>query len=104
MLLLHENPLSGKKTYWRPLDDKGAFELVTVHDVEPHLEHNKALAGVELNKKSEMWHAASIPASLVLKWRVEEGIDVYDDNDWPAVKRKLNSNEYRYLRTKEFII
>jgi hypothetical protein len=46
-----------------------------------------------------MWHYASIPTGLQMKWLIEEGLDVYDDNHWPRILRKLNDPEYKYLKT-----
>ena len=40
----------------------------------------------------------------LLKWLTEDGIDIYNRDHWKAVKKKLNSNEYRYLKTAEVII
>ena len=49
--------------------------------------------------KKNMWRAASIPNFIVMKWKNEEGIDVFKDEDWPKVQEKLNSAEYLFLRT-----
>lgn len=104
--ILESDPLTGKTIYhdYDPLTDTTILE--TVYDVEPVLEHNKALQNHEVNgwkgNDSEFWYAGEIPLGLVLKWLVEEGIDVFDPDDWPAVKRKLNSNEFRHLRTGLF--
>jgi len=72
-------------------------------DVEPLLEANKAQANdEEMTKfgiKNEMWKYASIPVGLQMKWLVEEGLDVYDDNAWPQIFRKLNDPQYAYLKT-----
>lgn len=53
-------------------------------------------------KDPDMWIAATIPNSIIHKWLVEEGIDLFNDDHWPAVKRKLNSSEYGYLRRGHF--
>lgn len=49
--------------------------------------------------KNEWAHVASIPAVIIEKWRREDGINVFDKNHIKAVKAKLNSSEWRYLRT-----
>lgn len=77
---------------------------LTVHrgaDVEPILEHNKALytSGDGYSPSREWRRAASIPMAIVEKWRVEKGVDVFNPDHMPAVCRLLNSNEYLYLRT-----
>jgi hypothetical protein len=34
-----------------------------------------------------------------MKWLTEEGLDIHNKNHWEAIRRKLNSSEYLYLRT-----
>jgi hypothetical protein len=36
---------------------------------------------------------------IIEKWKVEEGIDVFNPDHINRVRAKLNSNEYKYLRT-----
>lgn len=77
---------------------------LTVHrgeDVEPLLEQNKALAasGDGYAPSRELRRAASIPMAVVEKWRNELGVDVFNPDHLPAVRRLLNSSEYLYLRT-----
>ena len=72
-------------------------------DVEPLLEVNKKLANdddyTRHGFKQGFYQVASIPVGLQMKWLIEEGLDIYDDNAWPQIKRKLNDPEYQYLRT-----
>lgn len=77
---------------------------LTVHrgeDVEPALELNKALYSLNdgYTPSREMRRAASIPMAIVEKWRNELGVNVFDPDHLPAVRRLLNSSEYLYLRT-----
>ena len=77
---------------------------LTVHrgeDVEPALEHNKALYSLNdgYSPSREMRRAASIPMAVVEKWKNELGVDVFNPDHRPAVRRLLNSSEYLYLRT-----
>lgn len=72
-------------------------------DVEGILNYNKAKSN-ELGKKiySDAYnHVASIPAILIAKWLTEENLDIYNPDHSERLKRKLNSNEYMYLRTSE---
>ena len=100
--LLDADPGTGLREYHHY--DAGADRTIieTVQDVEPILERNKALQNDDAGGWSptrDLRRAATIPDIIILKWRNEEGIDVYDPNHWPAVKLKLNSSEYRWLRT-----
>lgn len=101
MELLDFDDLTGIATYheYNPLTDE--THIHTIQDVEPILEANKALYTADdgYGPTREWRRCANIPNALIHKWMVEDGIDVYDNNDWPAVQRKLNSNEYLFLRT-----
>ncbi|WP_119461847.1 hypothetical protein [Rhodospirillaceae bacterium SYSU D60014] len=96
------DPLTGLLEYhsYDPLTGRTTIE--SVQDVAPVLERNKALQTADdqgWSRTREVRRAAAIPDIIILKWRSEDGIDLFDRNHWPAVRRKLNSSEYRYLRT-----
>ena len=100
--LLDHDPATGIHEFhhYDAAADRTVIE--TVQDVAPVLESNKALQNEDdhgWSRSRELRRAATIPDIIILKWRSEEGIDVFDPNHWPAVKRKLNSGEYRWLRT-----
>jgi len=102
MRLFDYDPLSQTRTMFLPEDD-GSFRLVTIADCQPVIDHNKALRNGEHNKKSEMWHAATIPPVVEIAWR-NEGIRLDDPNCKDAIRKKLNSNEWSHLRTSEFTL
>lgn len=84
--------------------DDGEEQLViqSVQDETPIIENNKRLQNDGHDGYSpsrEMRRVASIPLVLIEKWMREEGINFFDRNHWPAIQRKLNSSEYRWLRT-----
>lgn len=96
------DPMTGLKTYfvWDATEEKWSMEYV--HDVEPCIEENKALANTDYSangRKANWWHVAQIPVGVQLKWLKEYGVDLMDKNHWPRVKRLLNDPEWRYLRT-----
>ncbi len=100
--LLEHVPATGISEYhhYDLTTDRTVIE--TVQDVAPILERNKALQNAEdggWSPSRELRRAATIPDIIILKWRNEEGIDAFDPDHWPAVKRKLNSSEYRWLRS-----
>lgn len=100
--LLDRDPLSGVEQYYIPTPDGKGFTLETIQDVEPILEHNKRLQNggfTGYTPSRDMKHVATIPPIIELRWKREYGIDINDRNHWPAVKRLLNSNEWRWLRT-----
>jgi hypothetical protein len=70
--------------------------------VDDHLELNKKqynaapqFGGVE---KSGMRHMARIPNAIVTQW-MKEGVNIFDKNHEKEVHRRLNSPEWRWLRT-----
>lgn len=77
-------------------------------NIEGHLAVNRALA-IANGKRMKSEYAnpvASIPAIVQVKWLIEEGWDclrTHDPDVQKKLKQKLNSNEYRYLRTSEII-
>lgn len=101
--LFSHDPITGLNVWF---DYNAATDETTLQyeqDVEPFLEHNKILANdpdyTNQGIKGEMWRYASIPAGLQMKWLLEEGLDVFDDNAWPQIMAKLNDPKYLYLKT-----
>ena len=98
-------------------DDHGIFERMTwdpvaehlvkefVQDVEPVLESNAGMRrdAAEGNNgyspSGDLRRVASIPTSLLDKWRVEEGIDYTTKEGWKKVLSKLDDPDYAFLRT-----
>lgn len=101
--LFSHDPLTGMNVWfdYNELTDEVTLEYE--QDTEPVLELNKAKANdTDFSKqgiKRELWQYASIPIGVQMKWLIEEGLDVYDDNAWPQVLRKLNDPSYSYLKT-----
>jgi hypothetical protein len=69
-------------------------------DVEPYLEENKRLQGMEQN--GFFRKVANIPHVVTMQWMTEDGIY------WPSLpkkekgeylRRKLNDPQYMYLKT-----
>ena len=69
--------------------------------------------GYDPNGPDQQPMFASVPAAeakfarvwVHQAWQLEQdGIDVYNPDHWPAVQRKLNDPEWRYLKTSEIII
>lgn len=102
-VILDYNPTTRVTETFEYLDD-GSWRITRTQDVEPILDHNKAKQNEHFDKRKDWWPAASIPNIIIEKWKREDGIDVFNKNHVQAVKRKLNSNEYRWLRTQNFRI
>jgi len=82
-------------------DDK--LHIAHTEDIQPTLDSN-ARARAEGDKHSKWgdWNrVASIPPTVAMQW-MQEGINVMAPNseDQARIKKKLNSPEYAYLRTR----
>lgn len=103
--LFKSDPDRKLKIWWEDTDD--GFLLRYEQDVEDILELNKAKqsAGRDYYAQDpELWRVASIPVVVQMDWMTKYGIDILNEDHWPRVKKLLNSNEYRYLKTAEIQI
>ena len=81
-------------------------ETVNPEFIKKHLDMNKQEYNSISHKgyknamrQKNMWRAASIPNIIVEKWKKEENLDIFRDEDWPKIRAKLNSEEFKFLRT-----
>ena len=98
--------LTGIKTWYEDLGGE-QFALHTEQNVTPILDANKAKANERRGyyaADKDMWRVSSIPASVQMKWMIEEGIDIYNEEHAPRVKKKLNDPDWRHLKTANVII
>jgi hypothetical protein len=74
--------------------------------VEVKYEDVSGGAVIEENKRAEthkvdkdLWHVGHIPASVGMKWLVEEGLDMWsqDPDMRQRLMRKLMDSDYRFL-------
>lgn len=101
--LLSHDPIARTST-WHEYDwQSGKTYIEEVQDVKPFLERNKRLqrSGIsEARKKATGWaHIASIPNTVIVKLKREQGIDVFNKDDLPKLEKLLQSSEWQYLRT-----
>ena len=68
------------------------------------LDRNKALQNEAFDRKSEMWHAASIPISVMYEWLTKFGVNAWNPAHSDGVKKLLNSSEYRWCKVKHIIL
>jgi len=80
------------------------FNIEYFQDVEPLLDHNKALQGESIDRKSEFRHYASVPVTVQYEWIRQYGVDPLLPENEHLLRRLLNSSEWRYLKTQEVII
>jgi hypothetical protein len=85
----------------------GTFSLEYMEDAEPLLETNKAKqsAGRDYYAKDpDMWRVASVPITIQYEWIRRYGVDPLQPGNEDLLRRLLNSNEWRYLKTAEVMI
>ena len=102
--LLDFNPFNGIETIFHWDNQKEQFQLEYKHrDVEPQLDASKALANdsdyTAKGMKRGWLHYAHIPDIVILKWKYEKGVDIYNPNHQKKIYQLLNDPEYRSLKT-----
>lgn len=82
-------------------EGSGGFAVETTQDVEPFLERNKQLRNDTdgFTPSRDMKYIANIPNVVIEKWLNEHGVNLFNKDHEPAVRRLLNDPEWRHLRT-----
>lgn len=103
--ILDFDPLTGETTTFEYHADD-SFTIGYLQDVEPLIERNKKLAADPDYGKSgikQNWmHYASIPPVIIMKWKNELGVDLFNKNHEKRVMELINSPEYQYLRVTNY--
>jgi hypothetical protein len=110
--LIDYNPHNGLRKYLgdNPDDEDGVLVRYEqeASAVQQIIDRNKAVQTDSWDRKADMWHAAHVPVGVMYEWKVKHGVDAWNYSSCDETKRKvnglLNSNEYRYLRVRNFII
>jgi hypothetical protein len=87
---------------WLHVDElTGEIAIERHQNVEPAIEANKRAqtAGDGFSPSRELREIAEIPMGVVELWRTVLGVDLFNRDHWPAVKRLLRDSEWRHLRT-----
>jgi hypothetical protein len=106
-MLLDYDPVTQRKVEVEQKDGKLlVHESIPKGLLDAYIERNKKEYNAVSHKgyknalkKAKFWRAASIPNIICEKWLKEEGIDIFNEEDWPKIQAKLNSEEYKFLRT-----
>ena len=98
--LLDRSGATERWHYWEPNENRGVVEVR--QDCNAIIERNKALANdseySRLGIKKEWWHIATVPNIVINKWLVEHGVNFYNPDHWPKIKKLMSSRDYEYLR------
>lgn len=101
------DPTTNTTQYFHHDDENDTSYIQNVSDVTDIIEYNKARQtdGTNgFNATRDNVHVANIPIGVIYLWRTKYGVDVYNKHHMPAVKRLLNSSEWRYLRISNIIL
>ena len=93
------DPERGLATYEDRTQD-GRLQVHYRQDVEPLLDYTKELrnsGSADLGIKRDMWHYAQIPPVIMMRWKNELGVDLFNKDHLKAVLKLLNT-DYRYLK------
>lgn len=102
--LLDYDPLSGAKQWFSYDEDTDTMRIRYEEDVSATLDYNKSKQAESFDKRDDVWHAAKIPNTVIMKWKLEHGVELWNPDHKEGVRRLLNSDEYRYLRVHNFIM
>jgi hypothetical protein len=104
--MIDDGSWNGLQKWIRATDEDHGTVQVAYHqkNMAEILDANKQAQNDGFDRKSEMWHAASIPPIVEIEWLTKYGVRLKDPNHGPAVKRLLNSSEYRHLKRAPIVL
>lgn len=100
--LIDDDPLHRGPRQWFRWDGRSKLiEIKYEDEIEGELESNKAMATHNdgYSPSRGIRRVASIPASVQLKWLLEEGWDCLAAENRRKLRRRLNDPEWMWLRT-----
>ena len=77
----------------------GEFAIEHIEDIQPLIDSNKKLQNEDHHKADEFRLSARIPMTVVYEWKRLFGVDLFNKDHKEAVKKLINSPDYRYLKT-----
>jgi len=83
-------------------EEDGTLRILRSQDVQPILEANKRAQNSELDRKSEMRRAGSIPYVIAEQWSRECGAAIGTQEFGKYAKKKLMDGDWAKLRVRGF--
>jgi hypothetical protein len=105
--LVDDGSWNGLRKWMRASDeDHGTVQVAYDQiNLQQTLADNKRAQNHEtLDRRSDLWHAATIPPIVELEWLTKYGVRLSDPNHGPAIKRLLNSSEYAHLKRAPIVL
>lgn len=104
--ILDYNPLTGERVLFDYEASADRMILKHEQDVDTILELNKvqAMDTDQQRKqiKKDLVRYARIPNTVIIKWKQELGVDLFNPNHKAKVFQLLNDPEWKYLKTVQF--
>jgi hypothetical protein len=86
----------------RMFEEDGKLRILRSQDVQPILEANKRAQNTEIDRKSEMRRAGSIPYVIAEQWSRECGAAIGTKEFGEYAKKKLMDGDWAKLRVRGF--
>lgn len=102
--LIDHDPARGVRKFIAAGDAPDSVMVRTEIDDRAVIERNKGLQNESFDRRSEMWHAASIPTSVMYEWLTRFGVNAWNPGHADAVRKLLNSSDYRWCKVKQIIL
>ena len=102
--LIDNDPVRGVRKFITVGDEQDSVLVRTEFRDQGLIERNKSLQNEDFDRRSDMWHAASIPTSVMYEWLTRFGVNAWNPAHADAVKRLLNSSDYRWCKVKHIIL
>jgi hypothetical protein len=102
--LIDHDAARGVRKYIAAGDEPDSVVVRTEIDDGAIVERNKTLQNESFDRRGEMWHAASIPTSVMYEWLTRFGVNAWNPAHADGVKKLLNSSDYRWCKVKHIIL
>jgi len=101
--LLSVDPVNGIKTF-HDYDPSSKKTFIThSQDISKILKQNQNLRNCAEYKaggiKNDYYHFATLPMVMVMEFKTKHNLDVFNDDDLPAIEKLLSGSEYSKFRT-----
>lgn len=102
--LIDHDPTRGVRKYIAAGETPDSVSVRTEIDDHCVIERNRALQNDAFDRRADMWHAASIPTSVLYEWLTRFGVNAWNPAHADGVKKLLNSSDYRWCKVKHIIL
>jgi hypothetical protein len=102
--LIDEDPTRGVRKYIGSADEPDGVAVRVEVDDGVIVDRNKALQNENFDRRADLWHAASIPTSVMYEWLSRFGVNAWNPAHADAVRKLLNSSDYRWCKVKNIIL